>query len=289
MVTFIDEVTLTSGTTKDAFGTAATITLNSQARRILGLWNSGCDTVYTTAEGSNVTLRLNSSSLAIADQRWAVGPYITSGPATNSSGQSMVPEFIALDIPCAGNEVLSFDSALSATNTTGKSNMVSVVYTDGMSGLNGAPPVQGSYGPPDDWLSKGPDPVPARGGYVVDATQLTTARTALTTINVPSWVKEIIAVKGTVLKTGAITTGQSDQIVFEFTSTIVNTSPIKFPSNSLGATLGTPVGTGMYHDRVPWIPVHIKNTGKNETITPYVNLVGAVSTGNGASFGVMWR
>ena len=289
MVTYIDEVTLTSGTTKDTFGTIGTITLNSQARRILAIINSGCDTVYTTAQGYNVRLMLNSSSLAIADQEFAVGPYVTSGPATNSSGQSMVPEVIPLDLPCAGNEILSFSTAPTTTVVTGASNMVSVMYTDGMSGLNNSAPVAGSYGPPVDWLTKFPDPVPARGGYVSDAQQLTTTRTALATINVPSWVSEIIAVKGIVLKNGAITTAQYEQVVFEVTSSIVNITPMKFPSNSDGSTLGTPVGTGMYHEAPPWIPVHIRSTGKNETIIPYVNLVNAVSTGNEVIFGVLWR
>lgn len=286
---YSDEVTLTSGTVAGAFGTAGTVTLNSQARRILAILNSGCDTVYTTAEGSAVILRLNSSSLGISDQRYEVGPYITSGPATNSSGQEMVPEIIPVDIPCSGNEVISLDTALTVTNTTGKSNMVSLLYTDGLPGLNGAAPVLGSYAPPTDWLSRFPNVVPNRGGYVSTASQLTTNRTALTAINIPSWATEIIAVKATDLKTGAITAGQSAQFVAELVSTIPNVSPLKIPSNSLGPTLGTPVGTGMFLQLAPWIPVHIKCTGKNETITPYVNLVAAVSTGNNVSVAAMWR
>lgn len=290
MVVYADEVTLTSGTTKDSFGTAGTITLNSVARRILGIVHSGCDTTYTAAQGeSGDRLQLNSSSLGIADQEFAIGPYNSSGPATNSSGQNMEQEIIPLDIKCSGNEVLSFSTAPTTTITTGHSNMVTVLYTDGMSGANNAAPVQGSYAPPQDWLAKFPLTVPARGGYVTDASQLTTTRTNLTNITVPSWVQEIIAVKCIDQKTGAITAGQSEQAVIEITSTIPNTAPIKIPTNSQGATLGTPVGTGMFDNQIPWIPIHIKGTGKNETLTPFVNLVNAVSTGNNISVGFLWR
>lgn len=274
---YSDEVTITGGTSVDTFGTAGSITLGNQARRILGIITSACDTVYTAAQGASEQLQVVSSSLSIADTRFKVGPFATSGPATNSSGQGNIPEVIPLDIPCAGGEVLNFKTAPSTAVTTGRSRMVQLLYTD----ANPAPPA--------DWLARFPNCVPARDGFTVDAAQLTTTRTALSNITVPSWAKEIIGIKVTDIKTGAITAAQYEQIYVEITGTIPNITPNKWISNSLGATLGTPVGTGAYDSLMPYLPMWIPLSGRTETITPYVNLVGAVSTGNEVSVGLLWR
>jgi hypothetical protein len=276
LTTYLDIApTITSGTTAATFGTGQNLTLNAKARRVIALVNSGCDTVYTTAEGSNIILRIDSSSLGLSDQRMSVGPYITSGPATNSSGQSMAPEIFPLDWECFGNEVITLSTALTATNTTGKSNLIGLEYVDTL--------------PPADWIRAFPDQVAAKGGYVASGSQLTTTRTALTAINIPTWVSELTSMKAVSLKTAAITAGQYEQLYMEVTSSIPDITPMKIMSNSDGSTLGTPVGTGLYHEQLKYTPIYIRNVGGAQTITPYVNLTAAVSTGNAVSFGVNWR
>lgn len=280
---FSDEVTLTSGTTANVFGTAGKITLNAQSRRLLGIVNSGCDTVITTAEGSSVILDIISSSLSIADTRLNVGPYITSGPATNSSGQGHVQEVIPFDIPTKGNEVVTLQTALTATNTTGKSNMVQVLYADDTT----SNPTNGGVAP--DWLREFPIPLPAKDGYVSNAIQATTTRTALTGITTPSWASAIIGIKCSQTKTGAITTAQYEQAVIELTATISGITPNKWVTNSDGSTLGTPVGTGIAHDSIPYLPCYIPLTGRSETVTPYINLVAAVTNGPEVAVSLLWR
>lgn len=274
---YSDEVNITGGTTADTFGTAGTITLGNQARRILGIVTSAAETVYTTAEGSAEQLKLVSTSLSIADTRFMVGPYVTSGPATNASGRGNVPEVIPLDIPCAGGEVLSLSSAPQQTVTTGRSRMVQVLYTDS------------NPNPPNDWLARFPNTVPARDGFTVDAQQTSTTRTALTAITIPSWAKEIIGIKVWTAKTGAITTGEWEQCFVEITGTVPNITPNKWISNSIGATLGTPVGTGEYDSYGFYIPMWIPLSGRTETITPFVNLLHSVTTANEVGCALLWR
>jgi len=273
---YSDEVTLTSGTTADAFGTAGTITLGNQARRLIAIVHSACETVYITAEGGSSILQVISKSLGMADTRFGVGPYIASGPATNAEGNADQPEVIPLDIPCTGGEVVSFATAPISTVSNARSHMVQLLYSDNLF-------------PPKDWLSRFSDVVPTRDGYETDAQQLTTTRTALTAITVPSWAREIVGVKVAVIKTGAISAAQYDQVVVELTGTIPNMTPQKWISNSIGATLGTPVGVGSNYNQLLHIPAYIPLSGRTETITPYVNLVSAVSTGNKVSVGLLWR
>ena len=273
---YSDEVTLTSGTTADAFGTAGTITLGNQARRLIALVHSACETVYITAEGGSSILQMVSKSLGVADTRWNVGPYIASGPATNAEGNPDVQEVIPLDIPCTGGEIVSFAAAPISTVSNARSHMVQLLYAD-------------SVMPPTDWLQRFPDVVPVKDGYETDAQQLTVTRTALTAITVPSWAREIVGVKVALTKTGAITAAQYDQMVVELTSTIPNITPKKWISDSTGATLGTPVGIGSSKPQIRHIPAWIPLSGRTETITPYVNLVSAVSTGNKVSVGIEWR
>lgn len=273
---YSDEVNITGGTTADTFGTAGSITLGNQARRILGIITSAAETVYTTAEGSAEQLQIISTSLSIADTRFLVGPYVTSGPATNASARGNVPEIIAMDLPCAGGEVLKFASAPQQTVTTGRSRMVQLLYSDD------------KY-PPADWLMRFPDLVPVRDGFTVDAQQTSTTRTALASITVPSWAKEIVGVKITVEKTGAITTGEWEQAYVEITGTVPNITPNKWISNSIGSTLGTPVGTGEYDSYNFYLPMWIPLSGRTETITPYVNLLHSVTTANEVGCALVWR
>ena len=277
MVTYIDEATLTGGVTKDTFGTASTFYLNSKARRVIALLTSGCDTTITTAEGGSTQLQVNSSSLGLADQRFQVGPYNEgSATATNIANQVSGQETIPVDWPCGGGEAIAVAAAPTCTKTVGVSLMTGIMYCDVL--------------PPTDWRSQFPLPVPVKGGFVVDASQATTTRTALTAVSIPTWAQEFVGVKATVLHSASLTAGQSNQVVFEVTSTLPDITPMKIPSNSSGPTLGTvTMFPGGGHDQVPIIPVYYKLPGGTQTITPYVNLVAAVTASDSVNFAAYWR
>lgn len=275
--TYTDEVTVTGGT--GGLGTASNFNLNSKARHLLALHVSACDTVYTTAEGTaGGQVQVVSASLGLADQRFLTGPYNSSGPATNGSGQGMIVDVIPFEelVAPKGNEQISLAFGTSGdTVTTGHSAMLGVQYCQ-------------DY-PPVYWRDNFPAVCAARGGYQVEAEQLTTTATSLTAISIPSWVSEIIAARSLVIKADAITGGQYEQNVMALLSTIPDVAPMKIISNSEGSTLGTPVGTGQYNDVNPFIPIYILNPGGTQTITPQANLVAAVSTGNDVALGLSWR
>lgn len=275
--TYIDEVTVTGGTS--GLGTASTFNLNAKARHLLALIVSAGDTVYTAAEGTaGGQVQIVSASLGLADQRFLTGPFNSSGPATNSSGQGMVPDVIPLEelIAPKGNEQISLAFGSSGdTITTGHSAMLAVMYCQDT--------------PPDYWQRNFPEVLAARGGYQAEAEQLTTTATSLTAISIPSWVTELVASRSIIEKADAITAGQIGQNVMILLSTIPDVAPMKFISNTEGATLGTPVGTGQYEIFQPFVPFYMRSPGGTQTVTPQANLVAAVSTGNDVAFGVSWR
>ena len=277
MGTYIDIVNLSSGTTLDVYGSSGTITLSAAARRVIGLVNIGADPTYTTAEGSASLIRLSSNDLGYPNQVFVSGPYTTSGPGTNGSGQGMVQDIIPLDCEAKGNEVITIDVATTATITTARLHTVALIYAD-------------EFGVSSDWKQKFPNMVPSLGGDYRGSSQITTTRTGIgTAISVPSWVTEVIGVKAGVLKTGAITGGEEVMGYIELQSSIKGVSPQNFPTNALGATLGTPVGTGMYHDLIPWIPCSIRKERKPETLTAFINLRTTVTTANRCWVSVAWR
>mgnify|MGYP001564247623 CR=1 FL=1 len=274
---YSDNASISAGTTADSFGTAVTVSLGDQARRLVGLIISGADPTYTTAEGGAARVRLNSDSIpGLANQDWISGPVTTSGPATNSSGQSCVQDVIPLDYDVKGNEDIDISIAPTTTLTTARLYEVAVQYTDGQV-------------PADIIAAIGKGPIASKGSRTVDASQTTTTETALTAITVPSWAKEVVGCRAVAHKTGAITGGEEVGGFFRLTSTIAGIGVQEYPTNFLGATLGTPVGTGMNESQIPWLPMHIKTPGTNQTITPSINLRTAVTTANRVAFSMAWR
>lgn len=276
---YSNNASISSGTTVDSFGTAVTVTLGDQARKLVGLIVAGADPTFTTAEGGAVRVRMNSTSIpGLANQDFLSGPVTTSGPATNSSGQSGVQDTIPLDYTVGGNEDIDLDIATTTTLTTARLYEVAVLYMD----EKGVPAdIQATIGTGRI--------VGAKGARTVDASQLSTTETALTAITVPSWAKEVIGCRAVVHKTGAITAGEEVGGFFRLTSTIAGIGDQEYPTNFVGATLGTPVGTGQSYDYIPWLPMHIKTTGTNQTITPSINLRTAITTANRVAFCLAWR
>src|SRR5712664_1702056 len=278
MTIYCDNASLTSGTTVDTFGTGVNIILNASAKKIIGVITVSYDSVFTAAEGSATRLRLNSSGvpkLAAIDQR--IGCLETSGPATNSSGQSCTQQTTTLDFDTVGGETITIDAAPTTTITTGRRIQVGLLYRNSDSSKD----VEDQIG--NDNIAD------AKGFTSVDASQLTTTATALTAITIPGWAREIIGCKAVVHKSGAITTGESVGGFFGLTSTIPDIGVQNYPTNGLGATLGTPVGTGMYDNKIPWLPMSIKTPGKDATVTPTINLRSAVTTANRVAFCLAWR
>lgn len=267
---------ISAGTTAEAYGTVVNTDLQKNAKRVLAILALGVDPTYTTAEGAAGLLRVNARSIGISNEVFPVGPFTNSGPATNSGSTHTIIDVVDLDWHVTGGERIAIDIAPSVTITTARLYEVAVLWSDEKS-------------PPGDWLDKFPLKVRSMGCQVDAAQQLTTTRTALAALTIPAWAREIIAYKAWLLKEGAITAAEEGLGYFEVTSSIPNVAPLELPScNAYGATLGTPVDH-FNPITIPWVPIHIPGTGGEETITPFVILRTAITTGNNAGFAVAYR
>ena len=187
--TFTDFVpVITSGTTQNTYGTAVNLILNDRAQFIIGMVVSGCDTVYTTAQGAGTFLQVSSNSVNKPTQTFLTGPWTSSGPGTNGAGQAMIQDIIRLGWACGPNAVITFAAARTQTVTTGASIMVSLIYADGV--------------PPSNFTAF-PDVLGANGAVSTFNGQLTVAKTALPVLTVPKWWRAIVGYRVTVLKTGS--------------------------------------------------------------------------------------
>lgn len=274
---FVENVALTAGTAALTPGTAVETTLNDEAKQLLALIVSGCDPVYTTAEGAHGFIRMESDDLGIVKQDFEVGPYTTSGPATNGSGQCHKQEIVKLDYTLHGKETIGLAAGVSYGITTARKYNVGIMYQ------------AGNEKPPEDWLKAFPGIVACKGGKMIAAKQITTTRTELTAIKTPAWANEIVGAKVTTLKDGAITENEYEMGYMEVQTTVKGTTPVEIPTNSLGATLGTPVGNGMYYESIDYIPWWMPLGKKQQTITPAIHLTNAVTTDNAVSFGILYR
>lgn len=268
---------LASGVVAGTFGTAVDVELNADARRVIGVQLVGVDATYTTVEGSSGILRINSSDFGLSNQDFSVGPVLGSGPGTNSSGQASQVETVPLDLEAGGNETISLSIAPAGPSTVAKVYEAAVIYAD-------------EGGAPQDWRNKFPGVVPFGGGQVVRGTQSAVASTNIGNVQIPSWAKEIVAMKAVIVKSGALTTLEETIANLDLRSTIKGTDPQDWPfATAFGAPLGTPVGTGQYLDRVPYTPIYIPMKGRNETLQPFINLRTALTAAAQVAFAVAYR
>ena len=276
-------VAISGGTLAETFGTAVDIDLPSNAKKIIAIVNSGADPTTTTAEGAAQILRVNSDSLSLVNQQFPVSPYLSSGPSTNNDGSGSVATIIPVawgsDQKPVKGATISIDIAPTAAVTVAFLHETALLWEDFETPT------------PQDWNLKFPNIVPVVGGQLDAAQQLTTTRTALAALTIPSWIREIVGFKAGMVKEGAITASEEILGFIEMTSSIPSISPLDIPVlNATGGSLGTPAGGhGIYFDDIPWLPIYIKGTGKQETITPFINMRTAVTTGNNVFVAVAYR
>tara|TARA_Y100000310_G_C20671697_1_gene810659 strand:+ start:373 stop:1203 length:831 start_codon:yes stop_codon:yes gene_type:complete len=270
-------IAVAGGTADQDYGSKVDLDMETYSAQAVALICIGADATATAAEGQAGMLRINCSSLGLVDQVIPIGPYQTSGPATNHSGYPCEASIIPVDWALNGKEKFKVDIAPRGLSTVAKLYEVAMLWSD-------------NKGQPKDWKEKFPNVLPMTGGDMVGAKQITTTRTALNTIEIPDWAKEIIAVQALIMKVGAITAAEEAIGYVDFTSTLSGIAPQEYPvSFAQGATLGTPVGGGQFALNPPWIPTHIPLTGKTETIRPFINLRTAVTTDCDVSFAIKWR
>lgn len=260
------------GATANTFDNVGTITLRSDARKLLGFWVEAAPTTYTAAEAISGQIRISSSDLGLGQQVATCPPYQGGGPATNGIYTNHPAEFIPCVVDAKGKEQITVDYSTNLPDpTAGCSVVVAAMYDAGKSSSLGS-----------ESLRMWPEMAPIAKGFTNTSTAAitTVAETAMTAMTIPAWAKKIVGIKCGMIPN--LMTAAEERVGFvRFRSTIPDFEPMEIPFRSaIGAPLGTPVGGGANPQVMHAMGLDIPLTGNTETINPFVVLNAAVTTGD---------
>lgn len=269
------------GATAGTFDALTSVTLRSDAKKMLGFWCEAAPATSTAAEAIGGILRFSSSDLGVGAQDAIVPPYGGGAPATNIDFRCYCSEFVPFVTDAKGKEVI--DLAYSSMNpdpTGANSVCVAAVYDAGNRSALGSEAMK-------KWADMAPI---ARGCQTTSsAPVLTTAETAMTALTVPAWAQEIVGFK-VVCNPDLMTAGEEAVGFCRFRSTIPDFEPQEWPLRAaIGAPLGTPVGRGAEPQCQTAMGTSFPLTGQSETITPYFVYNVAITTGHGVGVTVYYR
>jgi hypothetical protein len=273
------------GATPHTYDGAVTVSLNSMARRIIGLTLSHSISVRTTDEAVGMVVRLSSSEWN-GNRYFGMGFGGTMGPATNSSQQSVALDYMPFLQPVAANSdiVVDITTVLGAT-MTGTNDITLIIHYD-----SGDTPVDVLQAA----AAKSGLPYNIRGGnYVYTAAQTGTAETALTgnnteVANIPAEAKEIVGSRQLSATDGALTADEEITGYVRWDFGIPEQGDQRSPIPALVPGDGTEVDTGAVAN---WShsPMYLRLPSKLVVTRGYINLYGA-STGNyTGAFNLLWR
>jgi hypothetical protein len=270
-----------AGATANTYDNIGTVTLRSDARRVVGVNVCAGNVTYTAAEENSGALRITSSDLGVGTQTYTCPPYIGGGPATNSTYTVNETEFVPFNWASRGKENIVIDYSSNLPDpTAGSSVVAAVVYDAGSKATN--PDAMQWFPDYNPLLPKGSDK--ASLGSVTAISE-----TALTALNVPAWASEIVGFKCFSLP-NLFTAGEERVGFMRFRSTIPDFEPQEWPGRvAVNAPLGTAVGTGSFAFNIRPYGTSFATTGKNETVTPYWLYNVVVTTGDGVVGQVLYR
>ena len=270
-----------AGGTADTFDNVGTVTLRDEATKVLGAWIVAAPVTSTAAEAVHGQVRITMSG-AFGQETFPAPPYMGGPPASNVGFRAVVPEFIPFVHDVDGGEDVVIDYSTHVQDPTGANAVVAcVVYVAGK-----ADPGQG----PAEIMANWPHMAPISGGGDSEARgqTLTVAESAITDLVIPNGASEIVGFKQAIVP-DLMTAGEEIIGFVRYRSTIGDFTPQEWPLNAWGAPLGTPVGNGAYVSSVPPLAGFVKTPGSRATISPFVVLVAAVTTGHSVSASVFYR
>lgn len=277
-----DTITSTgAGGVADTFDNVGTVELRSDATKVLGIWVNAVPVTATAAEAIHGQLRVTSSDLGVGAQIYNAPPRMGGAPATNIDFRTSLPEFIPFvysEVQGKENIVIDYSTHLQDP-TAANAVTATVVYETRGEGL------------PEELKMHWPYMAPITSGGDAEATGQVTALgpTAMTNLNIPAWAQAIIGFGQTIVP-DLMTTAEEVIGFVQYTSTIPDFEPQEWPLlMAYGAPLATPVGKGA-EAQIPfgYLGGYFPATGKNETITPSIALVAAVTTGHSVATGVQF-
>jgi hypothetical protein len=251
-----------AGATAGTYNNIGTVTLRSDARRLLGFIVEASQVATTAAEANQGIIQLSSADLGIGAQQMSCPPYTGGHIATNDQSVATESEFVPFNWPTRGKENITVDfSEGVGTHTAGCSVVASAIYEGGSVPTTNPEALQ--------WL---PDvnPLIIKGGQQSSVGCTTVAETALGAINIPAWASELVGVKPFAVNNAVMTAAEEMVGFIRMRSSMPDFDPQEWPYRySLAASLGTPVGQGVHFQTCrPW-GWSFPTTHKNETVTPY--------------------
>ena len=250
----------------------ADVRLRGGTTAVVGLAVCAVRAARTTGDAQLHRLRLTSADLGIAAgaMDMLLGTSDGGGTATNS-GASVVPaEWIALDLPARGGNVVNMAFSQAGIEPT---DLVSVeVAVAHMTAVKPPPPKWFDYSAVGGTLPK-QGSVSSNGGSTANV------RTTLTAATIPGRFTQIVSQRNVQSQDPIAVAGEESSAFYEYTSTIGDWEPQEWPSSGIGASLGTATGAGPYGQQDE-LPFWFVKEAVTETVEPFVTTITAVGAAN---------
>lgn len=266
--------------TFDAINTRnADIRLKEGTTGVVGLSFAGVPAAQTTATAVMGRLRFDSTDMGITGEDFAVGATHGGGIATQSSAWGVPAEWIPVDWPALGGNVINL-----SFSQMGIEPADSWAVQAGVSHMAGA-------SPPANWFiaSMSGGIMPLQGSRSSNGGSTTTARTSMTSTTIPARFSQLVSFRGLNAFDPVPASGEADIAFWEITSTIGDFDPQEYPSSAAGPALaGTLVGPGVDVFQKP-LPIYITKGNQTETVEPFVTGLDTLAAANAYGYSVGLR
>jgi len=269
------------GATAGTFDKVGDVQVRNDATKLLGFWVIAEPTVNLAAIEFTGQLQIQSNDLSMSPQTFPCPPFMGGAPATNVGFSAHKAQFVPMVKTLKGKEVISiYFSQGVPSNATACSVVVALVYDAK------TPTALGT-----EEMASWPLMSPISSGCQISgqASITTVAETALPSITIPSWATEICGIAAYVMP-NLMTAGEEVVGSVTLRSTLTDFDSQEWPFvASIAPPLGTPVGKGAELQEMAPMAAFFPLDGKNNTITPYVKLNVAVTTGHAVFVAIYYR
>lgn len=246
---------------------------------ICGIAVGASRVAQTTATAMLARLRMSSPGAQVAAGSFdvALGYSTGGGIATQSGGFGSPVEFIPVDLPAHSNDVVNY--FLSQAGIEPADNWAIEVAT-----LHG-------QRPPAWWyqFAGGQGYAPIAGAVSSNGGSTTTARTSLTSVTIPGYLKTIVGYRAVQAEDAVQTTAEPQVAYTDLQTTVTGVTPQEYPTDSVNPALaGTLVGLGLW-DWTPVIPCYWSKGTGTETVEPFVTGAFTTSAANAFVYGFLLR
>lgn len=275
-----NSVGTTIGTFDGINGRNGVITLTEGTKGLCGIAVNLARAAQTTGTAMLARLRMSSASAKIAEGSFdvALGFSTGGGIATQSGGQMSPVEFLPVDVPAPSNGGVSFSLSQSGIEPADNFEaQVGLLHYDARPG--------------NDWfLFSGSGGIkPLQGAVSSNGGSTTTARTSLTSVTVPGYLRSCWGYRAIQAQDPVQATAEAGTAFTDLSTTIKGITPQEFPTDGVGAALaGTLVGLGLW-DWSPILPCYWTKGPGTESVEPFVTGLDALTAANAYFYGFMLR